>query len=69
MTSNKKILAMIERVQRHVDAMDSLTAGMVAGLKMGSVDPDHIELLVAALSDTIRQQVAEIQAALVASGE
>jgi hypothetical protein len=69
MTSTKKILAMIERAQMQVAAMESLAGGMAAGLREGIVDVDHVYTLVATQAAAVRAQLDKMEVALTTSGE
>lgn len=69
MTSSKKILAMIERLQIHVDAMESLAGGVAAGLREGTVDVDHVYVLMATQADAMRGQLGRIESAVRTAAE
>jgi len=45
MTTPATLLTLIAHAQQHVAALESLAAGMVAGLRAGMVDADHLSTL------------------------
>lgn len=51
------LLAIIEQATRQVDAIESLAAGLAAGMHAGVVDPDHFYTL-------LTTQMASVQASL-----
>lgn len=66
MTTVATLLTLITHAQQHVAALESLAAGMAAGLRAGMVDADHIYTLMAAQTRAINAQLAQV--ATVAEG-
>lgn len=60
MTTTATILAMIERAQLQVDALDTLAGGMAAGLRVGVVDADHLYTLLSTQADAIKANLVEL---------
>ena len=52
MTTAATLLTLIAHAQQHVAALESLAAGMAAGLRAGMIDADHLYTLVATQART-----------------
>jgi len=60
MTTVATLLTLIAHAQQHVAALESLAAGMTAGLRAGMVDADHIYTLVTAQTRVINAQLDRV---------
>lgn len=64
MTSAEAIPILVEKTQQHVAALDSLAAGMTAGLHAGMVDTDHMYTLMTTQTRAINIQLEQIATAV-----
>jgi hypothetical protein len=60
MTTVATLLTLITHAQQHVAALESLAAGMAAGLRAGMVDADHLYTLMAAQTRAINAQLDQV---------
>jgi hypothetical protein len=60
MTTATTLLTLIAHAQQHIAALESLAAGMAAGLRAGMVDADHLYTLMATHTRTITAQLDEV---------
>ena len=64
MTTAATLLTLIVHAQQHVAALESLAAGMVAGLRAGMVDADHLYTLMTTQTRAIHAQLDEVVATM-----
>jgi hypothetical protein len=64
MTTATTLLTLITHAQQHLAALESLAAGMTAGLRAGMVDADHVYTLVATQTRAIDAQLAKVATAM-----
>lgn len=60
MTTAATLLTLIAHAQQHVAALESLAAGMTAGLRAGMVDADHVYTLMATQTRAINAQLEQM---------
>lgn len=60
MTTVTTLLTLITHAQQHVAALESLAAGMTAGLRAGMVDADHLYTLLTAQTRVINAQLDQV---------
>jgi hypothetical protein len=60
MTTAATLLTLIAHAQQHVAALESLAAGMAAGLRAGMIDADHLYTLVATQARAINAHLIEM---------
>lgn len=60
MTTVATLLTLITHAQQHVAALESLAAGMAAGLRAGMVDADHVYTLMATQTRAINAQLDQV---------
>jgi hypothetical protein len=64
MTTAATLLTLITHAQQHVAALESLVAGMAAGLHAGMVDADHLYTLMATQTRAINAQLDRVATVL-----
>jgi hypothetical protein len=64
MTTAATLLTLIAHTQQHVMALESLAAGMTAGLRAGMVDADHLYTLLTAQTRAINAQLDQVATAM-----
>lgn len=64
MTTAATLLTLIAHAQQHVMALESLAAGMTAGLRAGMVDADHLYTLLTAQTRVINAQLDQVVTAM-----
>lgn len=64
MTTAATLLTLIAHAQQHVAALESLAAGMVAGLRAGMVDADHLYTLLTVQTRVINAQLEQVATAM-----
>jgi hypothetical protein len=60
MTTAATLLTLIAHAQQHIAALESLAAGMAAGLRAGMIDADHVYTLMATQTRAINAQLDEV---------
>jgi hypothetical protein len=60
MTTAATLLTLITHAQQHLAALESLAAGITAGLRAGMVDADHVYTLVATQTRAINAQLDQV---------
>lgn len=60
MTTAATLLPLIMHTKQHVEALESLAAGMATGLRAGMVDADHLYTLLATQARAIRAHLMEM---------
>lgn len=60
MTTVATLLTLISHAQQHIAALESLAAGMAAGLRAGMIDPDHLYMLMATQTRAINAQLDKV---------
>lgn len=60
MTTVATLLTLIAHAQQHVAALESLAAGMTAGLRAGMVDADHLYTLLTTQTRVINAQLDQV---------
>jgi hypothetical protein len=60
MTTVTTLLTLIAHAQQHIAALESLAAGMAAGLRAGMIDADHVYTLMATQTRAINAQLDEV---------
>jgi hypothetical protein len=60
MTTAATLLPLIMHTKQHVEALESLAAGMATGLRAGMVDADHLYTLLATQARAIRAHLVEM---------
>jgi len=68
MTTAATLLSLIAHAQQHVAALESLAAGMTAGLRAGMVDADHLYRLMATQTRAINAQLDQVATAMEKAG-
>jgi len=64
MTTAATLLTLIAHAQQHIAALESLAAGMAAGLRAGMVDADHLYTLMATQTRAIHAQLDQVATAM-----
>lgn len=64
MTTAATLLTLIAHAQQHIAALESLAAGMAAGLRAGMIDADHLYTLMATQTRAINEQLDEVATAM-----
>lgn len=60
MTTVATLLTLITHAQQHVAALESLAAGMAAGLRAGVIDADHLYTLMTTQARAINAHLVEM---------
>lgn len=68
MTTAATLLSLIAHAQQHVAALESLAAGMTAGLRAGMVDADHLYTLMATQTRAINAQLDQVATVMEKAG-
>lgn len=68
MTTAATLLSLIAHAQQHVAALESLAAGMTAGIRAGMVDADHLYTLMATQTRAINAQLDQVATAMEKAG-
>lgn len=64
MTTAATLLTLIAHAQQHIAALESLAAGMAAGLRAGMVDIDHLYTLMTTQTRAIHAQLDQVATAM-----
>ncbi|MBE1160414.1 hypothetical protein [Dyella acidiphila] len=64
MTTATTLLTLITHTQQHIAAMESLVAGMTAGLCAGMVDADHMYTLLTTQTRAIHAHLGQVAIAV-----
>ena len=60
MTTVATLLTLISHAQQHIAALESLAAGMAAGLRAGMIDSDHLYTLMTTQTRAINAQLDKV---------